>query len=139
MSVDQALVDAAKAQAVARFPEGEGGAAAIYLSDGSIATSVGFDSPNEAANLCYEAGAYCEAFRLGKSVTASVCVVRESPEQPFIVIAPCGICQERLAIWRDSVEVAVPLPGDASAWQSLSFEEIQPWYWAAPLSHGGNT
>ncbi|NNC23117.1 cytidine deaminase [Salinisphaera sp. USBA-960] len=139
MPVDQKLVEAAQAQTIARFPNGVGGAAAVYLSDNVILTSVGFESPNEASNLCYEAGAYCEAFRLGKSVTASVCVARDGPNQPFYVMAPCGICQERLAIWRELVEIAVPVREDATKWQSLSFDEIQPWYWADSLSFGSKT
>ncbi|KEZ79117.1 cytidine deaminase [Salinisphaera hydrothermalis C41B8] len=137
--MDQALVDAAKAQAIASFPSGEGGAAAVYLSDGTILTSVGFESPNEAANLCYETGAYCEAFRLGKSVTASVCVIRCGSEEPFAIVPPCGICLERLAIWRESVEVAVPDREDSKKWQSLPFREIQPFYWAESPAFAGDT
>ncbi|WP_353224787.1 cytidine deaminase [Salinisphaera sp. C84B14] len=139
MPVDQTLVDAAKAQARARFPSGEGGAAAVYLCDGSILTSVGFDSPNEAANLCYETGAYCEAYRQGKTVVASVCVIREHENAPFVVVAPCGICRERLAIWRESVAVAVPVTDNPSQWRSVSFQDLQPWYWAAAFSSTSHT
>ena len=130
MPVDHALVDAAKAQAVARFPEGEAGAAAVYLSDESMLTSVGFDAHNHAAVLCHETGALCEAFRRNVAVTASVCVVRPASDQPFMVLAPCGICQERLALWADGLEVAVPLPDDPSNWQSLPSRAVQPHYWA---------
>jgi len=70
MHLDQRLVDAAIAQALSRFPECSGGAAALYLSDGRILTSVCFDTPNESANLCHETGAICEANRLGLAVVA---------------------------------------------------------------------
>ena len=79
MKIDQNLIDAAIVQALLRFPQGYAGAAALYTSDGSILTSVCFDSPNEMVNLCHETGAICEANRLGLQVTASVCVPRSTP------------------------------------------------------------
>ena len=88
------------------------GAAALYLSDGRILTSVAFDSPNEKVNLCRETGAICEVNRLNLPVTASVCVDRRSENDPFVILTPCGVCQERLALWGLDVEVAVPAPGN---------------------------
>jgi cytidine deaminase len=129
MKLDQKLVDAAIAQALTRFPNDSAGAAAIYTSDGQMFTSVGFDSPNDAANLCHEAGAYCEAFRLNLQVTASVCVSRESADAPFIILAPCGSCQERLATWGRDVEVGVPAPGDSTKWEGKRLRDVQPYYW----------
>jgi cytidine deaminase len=129
MKLDQKLVDAAIAQALARFPNDSAGAAAIYTSDGQLFTSVGFYSPNEAADLCHEAGAYCEANRLNLQVTASVCVSRESADAPFIILAPCGICQERLATWGRDVEVAVPAPDDSTKWEGKRLRDVQPYYW----------
>ena len=129
MRLDQDLVDAAIAQAIARFPTGYAGAAAIYTAEGNLLTSVCFDTPNEMVNLCHETGAYCEANRLNQHVTATVCVSRATPEDPFIILTPCGVCQERLATWGLSVEVAVPSRDDPSKWLAKSLAEIQPYYW----------
>lgn len=73
--------------------------------------------------------AYCEANRLGARVVASVCVSRSQPDRPFLILAPCGICQERLALWGADVEVAVAVPGNPGAWQSKRLRELQPHYW----------
>lgn len=129
MRLDQNLVDAAIAQAVTRFPTGYAGAAAVYTSEGKLLTSVCFDTPNELVNLCHETGAYCEANRLNQQVTATVCVSRATSADPFIILTPCGVCQERLATWGLSVEVAVPHSDDATKWQAKSLAEIQPHYW----------
>ena len=132
MRLDQKLVDAAIEQARSRFPTGEGGAAALYTSEGNILTSVFFDSPNEAANLCHETGAICEAFRRELKVTASVCVSRERPEEPFVILAPCGICQERLSTWGLDLDVAVPLESDPTRWEARKLREVHPFYWRNP-------
>ena len=137
MPVDQALVDAAIAQALARFPSGYSGAAAVYTDDGQILTSVAFVPPNEFAGLCHEAGAFCEANRLGLRVIASVCVSRSEPGRPFLILTPCGICQERLALWGADVQVAVPQPGEPSKWQSKSLAEVQPHCWLNAVRDAG--
>ena len=129
MKLDQSLVDAAIEQAVMRFPSGYAGAAAVYLEDGQILTSVCFDTHNDSANLCHETGAYCEANRLNLKVTASVCVSRASPDEPFLILSPCGICQERLAVWGEAVEVAVPDSKGKAGWQAKTLDQIQPYFW----------
>lgn len=129
MKLDQRLVDAAIAQALERYPTGYAGAAAIYTEDGQIITSVCFDTHNEAANLCHEAGAFCEANRRNLKVTASVCVSRATPDGSFIILTPCGICQERLAKWGMTVEVAVPADNNPSDWRAMTLGEVQPYYW----------
>ncbi len=129
MPLDQALVDAAIQQALARFPTGYAGAAAIRTETGDVLTSVCFDAPNAGASLCHETGAYCEANRLGVRVVATVCVSRSEPDKPFLILAPCGICQERLALWGSEVEVAVAVPGKPAKWQSKRLRELQPHYW----------
>lgn len=133
MSLDQHLVDAAIAQAVTRFPTGYAGAAALYLEDGRVLTSVCLETPNEAANLCHETGAICEAYRLGLRVTASVCVSREGPGEAFVILTPCGVCQERLATWGLDLEVAVPSAADPSRWEARRLGEVQPYYWRRPF------
>ena len=129
MPLDQSLVDAAIEQALTRFPSGYAGAAAIRTDSGQILTSVCFDAPNSGVSLCHETGAYCEANRIGAKVVASVCVSRSQPGRPFLILAPCGICQERLAIWGADVEVAVAVSGKPSEWQAKRLSELQPHYW----------
>lgn len=139
MRLDQRLVDAAIAQAVNRFPQRDyAGAAAIYASDGRILTSVSLETPNDSANLCHETGAICEAYRLGLRVTASVCVSHHRPDDPFVILAPCGICQERLAIWGSEVEVAVPSSTNPTQWIAKSLKEVQPYYWNQVFSQCPN-
>ena len=129
MRLDQGLVDAAITLAEERWPEGEGGAAAMYVEDGRVLTSVFAESPNGAAGLCHETGAICEAHKLNLGVTASVCVSRETEKDPFVILTPCGICQERLAFWGSEVEVAIPDPEDPTKWESKRLHEAQPYYW----------
>lgn len=137
MPLDQSLVDAAIRQALSRFPSGYAGAAAVLTDTGQILTSVCFDAPNSAASLCHEAGAYCEANRLGVRVVASVCVSRSEPGRPFLILAPCGICQERLALWGATTEVAVAVPGRPGEWQSKTLAEIEPHYWRNAVTDAG--
>ena len=129
MRLDQALVDAARDLLERRFPGDEGIASAMYTEDGTVLTSVFFEPEWGGGGLCAETGAICEAEKLGKQVTASVCVSRLSGEHPIVVLTPCGICQERLFHWGGSVEVAVPAPGDPGSWQSRTLDEVQPYYW----------
>jgi cytidine deaminase len=127
--VDNQLVRAAKQQALERFPEGWSGAAAMYTETGRILTSVYVEAPNESACLCHETGAICEAHRLNERVCASVCVSREATAEPFVILTPCGVCQERLAYWGLDIEVAVPNKIDPTQWHSLTLREVQPYYW----------
>ena len=137
MSVDQSLVDLAIQQALARFPTGYAGAAAVRTDAGQTITSVCFDAPNSGASLCHEAGAYCEANRIGAKVVASVCVSRSEPGREFLILAPCGICQERLALWGPGVQVAVAVPGQPGAWQPKCLADLQPHYWRNAVTDAG--
>ena len=94
----------------AKFPSGFAGTAAIRTNTGQILTSVCFDSPNSVASLCHEMGAFCEADRLGVSIVASVCESRREPDRPFFILAACGICQERLALWGRTQRLALRSP-----------------------------
>jgi cytidine deaminase len=130
MAVDQALVNAAIDLAATRF-NGEpwSGAAAVRLDNGTILTSTGPDAPNVAASLCHETGAICEAFKLGRTVIATVCVTAAENTGEYWILAPCGICQERLLAYGPNVEVAVPVPGNPTQWHTLRLRDVQPhWY-----------
>ena len=129
MILDQILVNAALALASTRWAGRDGGAAAVYTASGRILTSVFAESPTQSASLCHETGAICEAHKLNEPVAASVCVDREDAASPFVFLPPCGICCERLAFWGPEVEVAVPVPGDPTKWQTRKLRDIVPHYW----------
>lgn len=131
MSVDQELVDAAIELARHRFAGREGsGAAALRLADGTILTSTAPNPPNTAVSLCHETGAICEAYKLDRDVVASVCVSVAGEDQGYWVLAPCGVCQERLFAYGPNVAVAVPEPADPRRWRSLRLRDVQPHWFA---------
>jgi cytidine deaminase len=125
MRLDQNLVDAARDLLERRFP-----------GDGDVLTSVFFEPEWGSGMLCAETGAICEAEKLGKRVTASVCVSRLSGEDPVLILTPCGICQERLFHWGPDLEVAVPDPADSTRWMARTLKEVQPYYWVNAFESG---
>lgn len=131
VSVDEELVNAAIDLVRQRFGgEPWAGAAAMRLNDGAIVTSTAPDSVNDAVALCHETGALCEAFKRGVSVVASVCVTTR-PDGSYLVLAPCGVCQERLFLYGPEVAVGV---GEAQGgWRSLRLGELQPHHWRKVL------
>lgn len=129
MKLDQALVDAAIDLLEQRFSTAGGIVAALYTDDGQILTSVVFQPEWGGGGLCAETGAICEAVKLDKRVTASVCVSRLSGDSPILILTPCGISQERLFHWGESVEVATPAAQDARRWIAKTLGEVQPYYW----------
>ena len=136
MGLDQRLVDAAVDQLHTRWA-GEGVAAAVYLDDGGILTSVALDNLNSAATACAETGALCQAYTLDRRVTASVCVSREGERAAIDVLAPCGICQERLALWGPDVQVGVADDTAAAGWAARTLRELNPYYWGTRFTDGG--
>ncbi|MEU8278793.1 cytidine deaminase [Microbispora bryophytorum] len=138
MQLDQNLVDAAIGQMDRRWPPGEqGGAAALYLNDGQILTSVGLDNLNGGVSLCHETGAICQAYTLDKKITASVCVYRDPERERVLVLPPCGICQERLALWGPDVQVGVPDDSSATGWRARTLREVNPFYWGSQFTEDG--
>ncbi|MCZ0978864.1 cytidine deaminase [Streptomyces diastatochromogenes] len=137
MRLDQALVDAAVAPLEKRWtPDEPGGAAAVCLDDGRVLTSVALDNVNAGVTLCQETGASCQAYALDRRVTASVCVFRAPEDGRFVVLPPCGICQERLALWGPGVEVGVPDPEDPTRRHARTLAELNPYHWARHFAEG---
>lgn len=131
--MDPQLLDATAAACKAlidtRFPGGEDrGAAAMLLADGTILTGTAPDAVNPSVEVCHEIEPYCAAFRLGQPVVASVCLHRQSGGRT-IVLSPCGVCRERLAVHGSDVLVAVADRTDASeiVWKAL--KDVLPDYW----------
>lgn len=135
MKLDDDLIQAAIRFIKERYPviKDWDGAAALYTESGKILISTYAESPNVGAGLCNETGSICEAHKINEKVTASVCVGRDL-EGEFHIIAPCGICQERLFFWGPDVEVAVPHHLDTKKWIAKTLQEVQPYYWNAPYA-----
>lgn len=129
MQLNQKLVDAARELLNTRFPDSGGLAAAAYIADGRIFTSVVFDPEWGGGGLCAETGAILEAHKHNERLTAIACVSRLAADSPIVLASPCGICQERLFHWGYDVEIAVPHPDDATQWMMKTLGEIQPYHW----------
>lgn len=128
MSIEQKLYNSARELIERRYPNGWGGAAAVAIEGGSILTSVAPEITNEALSLCMEVGALLEANKLEKRVTHSLCMYRENEENEFIILSPCGICQERLIYWGGNVQVAITNPKNKL--EFLSLKQLMPHHWS---------
>src|SRR5690606_15244049 len=122
------LFAAAKQLINSRYPTGWGGAAAIATKSRKILTSVAPDTKNDSLSLCMEVGACLEAHKLNEQVTHSLCICRESEQSEFIILTPCGICQERLSHWGGDICVAVSTPGNTLTFKAL--RELMPYHWS---------
>ncbi|WP_375504768.1 cytidine deaminase [uncultured Jatrophihabitans sp.] len=112
-----------------RFPDDKHrGAAAMLLADGTILTGTAPTAVNPSVEVCHEVEPYCGAYRLNQAIVASVCLHRR-PGGQVVVLAPCGACRERLAVYGPAVQVAVADAVDPSVivWKTL--KAILPDYW----------
>jgi cytidine deaminase len=128
--VDQSFVSAVIAFAAERFPTGEAIAGAVKTETGKVLTSVYVQAAVDTAHLCAETGAICEAHKLGERVVAAVCVYRADPKDPFRIIPPCGVCQERLSYWGLDLSVAVPGQAQGEPWSSRTLRDLHPYDWS---------
>ena len=129
MSIENELYQAAVTLIERRYPKGWGGAAAVRTESGKILTSVAPDIKNEALSLCMEVGAYLEAHKLNEAVTHSLCLCREDENSDYLILTPCGICQERLVHWGGQVKAAVTTPNNELIFKTI--QELQPYHWSA--------
>lgn len=104
----------------------EGGVAVLRIENGKYLISVWPVVNNSCADLCAETGAICEAHKLNKKVTHSICVCRDQ-DGPNEILTPCGICQERLYYWGSDVKCAITNKENKLIFKTL--KEIQPYYW----------
>ena len=131
---DQAFVDEVVGFALASFPAGEA-VGAVKTGSGRVLTSIHFEAAVDTAHLCAETGAICEARKLGDPVVASICIYRDTGDEPFRVIPPCGICQERLLVW--GMDVWVGVPGeDGRMWAARRLRELHPYDWSEVFGEG---
>jgi cytidine deaminase len=129
---DTALADtvaACKALIDTRYPSGgDHGAAAMLLANGSVLTGTAPAALNPSVEVCHEIEPYCGAHRLDQRIVASVCLHRQ-PSGRIVVLSPCGVCRERLAVHGPDVAVAVAQREDATkiVWKRL--KNVLPDYW----------
>lgn len=128
VSLEQDLYQAAKDLIKQRYPIGWGGGAAIRTKTGKILTSVAPDVKNDSLSLCIEVGAYLEAYKLDEVVTHSLCCCRKDEKSDFLILSPCGICQERLVYWGVDVKVAISAPENQLTFKTI--RELQPYHWS---------
>ena len=124
-----ATAAACKALIDARYPDdGDHGAAAMLLGDGTILTGTAPVAVNPAVQVCHEIEPYCGAHRVNQHVVASICLHRQ-PGGRTVVLSPCGVCRERLAAHGPDVLVAVADSSDPTVvvWKRLS--QVLPDYW----------
>ena len=105
----------------------EGGVAVLRTDNGKYLISVWAECYNSSADLCAETGAICEAHKLNMKVTHSLCVCRQKAGDPYEILSPCGICQERLFYWGKDVKCAISTKDNRVLFKTL--EEMQPYYW----------
>lgn len=129
LQIEIKLFETAVALIKTRYPTGWGGAAVIRTAEDRYLTSVPLETANGGAQLCIEVGAMCEAHKYNEKVTHCLCVVREDEHAPFMVLSPCGICQERLRYWGTDLLVGVTAEGDEPQFVKLS--ALSPYHWSA--------
>jgi cytidine deaminase len=111
-----------------RYGRGCGCVAVLRLDDGRLLTSVYTGDHNvSSVDLCAETGSICEAHKLNKKVTHSICVFKKANDKKYEILSPCGVCQERLRFWGKNVKVAVSNPKNAVIFKTL--DELSPNYW----------
>ena len=127
-------VDACRSVIRDRFPDDDHhGAAAMLLDDGTILTGTAPDAINPSVEVCRETEPIRAAFRLGRRIVASVCLDRE-PGGRTVVLSPCGVCRERLAVHGPNVLVAVADVEDPTlvVWRPLKDVLPDSWMTAFP-------
>ncbi|EHH1032927.1 cytidine deaminase [Vibrio parahaemolyticus] len=127
-NIEKELYQAAIELVNMRYPSGWGGAAAVRTESGKILTSIAPDTKNDALSLCMEVGAYLEAHKLNERVTHSLCLCRENENDEFLILSPCGVCQERLVHWGGDVKAAITTLDNALVFKPI--RELMPHHWS---------
>ncbi|HAS6957245.1 TPA: cytidine deaminase, partial [Vibrio vulnificus] len=127
-NIEKELYQAAVELVNMRYPAGWGGAAAVRTESGKILTSIAPDTKNDALSLCMEVGAYLEAHKLNERVTHSLCLCRENESDEFLILSPCGVCQERLVHWGGDVKAAITTPENELVFKTI--RELMPHHWS---------
>ena len=130
MSVETEMLNIATKFLDERYGKEAGCVAVLRLETGSYLTSVYTGDHNvSSVDLCAETGSICEAHKLNKKVTHSLCVYKGKESKTYEILSPCGVCQERLRFWGKGVKVAITNKENKLIFKTL--EEICPHYWDA--------
>ncbi len=128
---EDALYEAALAVAVGQAEHdsgGEGVGAAGLADDGAVLTGVWIDAMVDSACLCAETGPISEAHRTKRKLTASICVRWTRTSSPS-VLAACGVCQERLAVFGSDLLIGVADNTERGfRFESLAALRPSPWW-----------
>ncbi|ALM56400.1 cytidine deaminase [Staphylococcus equorum] len=127
MNIEQKLFEDAKTLIKERYPNGWGGAAAMYSKNGNTYTSVAPEIINASSALCIETGAILDAHKYQDIITHSICVVRDDEYSNFKILTPCGTCQERLLYWGNKIKVGVTTDNKQPQYKFLN--DLQPYHW----------
>ena len=113
---------------LARFTdEDEGIAAAALTESGLTLLGVSIDAMVTSACLCAETGPICEAHRTGDRIIASICVRWTERDGPM-VLAACGVCQERLVMFGRDVMIGLPADDDRQ-FRFVPLADLRPSPW----------
>lgn len=115
-----------------RYPNSRGGAAAAYTAEGRFLTSVPIDTIDTNVELCCETGVICEAAKYNLKITHCICVIRDSADTDYMILSPCGVCQERLRYYGVNIKVGVTTKDHTLKFVSL--DELQPFHWTTAFS-----
>ena len=128
MNIEKEMFDKAVEFLEERYGKDKsGGVAILRIENGEYLISIWPECDNSSADLCAETGAICEAHKLNMKVTHSLCVCRQKDGEPYEILSPCGICQERLFYWGKDVKCAISTKDNRVLFKTL--EELQPYYW----------
>ena len=128
MNIEKEMFDKAVEFLEERYGKDKsGGVAVLRIENGEYLISIWPECDNSSADLCAETGAICEAHKLNMKVTHSLCVCRQKDGEPYEILSPCGICQERLFYWGKDVKCAISTKDNRVLFKTL--EELQPYYW----------
>ncbi len=128
MNIGQEMFEKATDFLLTRYGEDKaGGVAVLRIETGEYLISIWPEVNNSSADLCAETGAICEAHKLNKRVTHSLCICRQVDGEDYEILSPCGICQERLFFWGPEVQCAISTKDNSVVFKTL--REIQPFHW----------
>ncbi|RRD46882.1 cytidine deaminase [Tessaracoccus sp. OH4464_COT-324] len=101
----------------------------MLLADGSIVVGTAPQVLNPSVELCHETEPFCAAHRLNQRIVASICLSRDASGR-HLILSPCGVCRERLAIHGPDIIVGVASREDPTTWLWKKLGDIHVDYWA---------
>jgi cytidine deaminase len=108
--------------------DGAGVGVAGLADDGAILAGVWIDAMVDSACLCAVTGPISEAHRTNRKLTAIICV-RWTRTSGLSVLAACGVCQERLAVFGSDLLIGVADNAERGfRFESLAALRASPWW-----------